>query len=260
MTPPQQEIYNQVLDSHVPIYKKQRIVKHNGYSLKESYMDPAARALQQKQMAELWSVITGTHAAMSEIETGKAQWLRANLVALLGETSKIAVFFKYLATLNRAKDILNSMGIETVMITGAVSAADREFAMEAMNDGTARVLLGTSRSCGYGINLLSIDKIVLAEVDWNQAIDAQTAARGSRPGNPNAVSVFRLVTPDSIETVADTIAAAKITLARLVLDDKIKARTVAHAAAVDKARTLTQDVTITSFNQRTAARAFHFQS
>lgn len=257
MTTEQELVYNEVKASHKDIYKKKRTVFHNGYKIRESYLDPIARALQQKQMAELWSILVGTHARMENVVTGKMDWLRDQLPALLRDGSKIAVFFKYRATLAQTLEILKDFGIKTVVIHGGVCAADRELAIASMNTGSAQVLLGTSRSCGYGINLLSIDKIVLAETDWNAAIDLQTAARGSRPGNPNPVTVYRLVTPGTIEAHADATASAKLTLSRLVLDDKIALRTKQHKAAAKAAESLGSKVV--SFDLRQLERGMIFQ-
>ena len=260
MTPEQETCYNLVKDSHEMIFKKQRKVKWQGSSYTESYLDPISRKRQQKQMAELWSVVVGTHPLMNSVETGKLSWFRNHLPNMLGQSGKIAIFFKYLETLKNTRILLENMGIECVTINGAVSAQDRNLAILAMNTGTARVLLGTSRSCGYGINLLSINKIILAEVDWNGSIDLQTAARGSRPGNPNAVTVYRMATPHSIEQHADTVASNKLTLSRLVLDDRLPKRDSSHAIALKKAHKLTmQSCEMESFDLRQQKRAVHFQ-
>ena len=120
------------------------------------------------------------------------------------------------------------------------------------------MLLGTSRACGYGINLLSINAIFLMESDWNIQVDEQTAARGSRPGNPNEVVVYRLVTPNSIETAIDDTASDKLVLARLVLRDHLRSRPDKERRAVAKATALTKRKhAITSFNERAVKRQMY---
>lgn len=258
MTKPQAELYARTEAGHQTVFKKQRAVQINGATVYESYMDPIGRALQQRQMAELWSVVNGTHAHMANVDTGKKVWLRTNFTKLVAG-GQIAVFFKYLATLRDAETLLDELGISSVVIDGSRSFAERQDALDAMNDKRVQVLLGTSRSCGYGINLLTVDKILLVEVDWNAAIDLQTAARGSRPGNPHQITVFRLVTPETIESMADETASAKITLARLVLDDRVRYQAELHTKATEAATDLLQQP-VTSFDMRASSAEFHFRT
>ena len=62
-----------------------------------------------------------------------------------------------------------------------------------------RILLMTARSCGLGLNLSAADTVIFVEMDWNPFVDAQAMDRAHRIGQTRPVTVFRLVTADTIE-------------------------------------------------------------
>lgn len=259
MSGEQSAVYKRLLATHKRCFKKTRKVRGaDGVEHSESFHSKKGQMLALKQQAELMSVINGRHPLMSCIPTGKMQFLRTFLTDATKD-SKIALFFKQKILLHEAHHFLVRCGLKCAVITGSVTGDKRQEAIDSMNNGDAQVLLGTSRSCGSGINLLSINAIFLMESDWNAQVDQQTAARGSRPGNPNPVTVYRLVTPDSIETAIDNTASDKLVLARLVLGDRLRSSTAKACEAVDKAVLLTKRKhLVTSFNERAHKRQFHF--
>lgn len=262
MTEGQKEIYQSVVDGHQQIFKSKR-KKHigGGKMVMEDFMTEGQRMLHLKQMAECVKVINGTHDMMSGIDTGKMVFFKEHLNDFLANGSKFACFFKQKALLKLVKTFLEEQRVPYVVITGDVAGDKRQQAIMAMNEGDARVLLGTSRAAGYGVNLLTINKIVILEGDWNAAIDIQTAARGSRPGNKEAVQVFRVVSPDTIEAAVDEVGSNKITLSRLIFHDVSEEQEEKHEASVSKAMdTLRNKRHITSFDQREHDREFHYGS
>jgi SNF2 family DNA or RNA helicase len=61
------------------------------------------------------------------------------------------------------------------------------------------ILLLTTRACGLGLNLSAADTVIFLEHDWNPAQDLQAMDRVHRIGQRHAVSVFRLLTTNTVE-------------------------------------------------------------
>ncbi|KAF7232846.1 hypothetical protein EG68_09768 [Paragonimus skrjabini miyazakii] len=80
------------------------------------------------------------------------------------------------------------------------------------SDSPERILLLSSRAGGMGLNLTGADHLILYDIDWNPANDAQALARIWRPGQSRPVRLYRLITADSLEERMFQRQAAKMAL------------------------------------------------
>jgi len=248
------------LRTHKRVFKRVRKIRGaDGMVHQELYHTKESQMIALKQQAELMSVLNGRHTLMANVPTGKMEYVREHLKAAT-EHDKIAIFFKQKVLLEKTRQILIQEGIEHVIITGAVSGDKRQEAIDSMNTGSARVMLGTSRACGYGINLTDVTSIWILEPDWNVQIDEQTAARADRPGNNHgAITVQHIVTKDTIETAIDNTASDKLVMARLVLGDQHRSRPGEAQDAVKRVSELTKrSHGVISYNERAGKRHMKF--
>jgi SNF2 family DNA or RNA helicase len=79
------------------------------------------------------------------------------------------------------------------------------------------IFLLSTRAGGLGINLTSADTVILYDSDWNPHADLQAQDRAHRYGQTNAVLVFRLITPGTVEVGMFNRAAAKRRLEQVVI-------------------------------------------
>ena len=61
------------------------------------------------------------------------------------------------------------------------------------------MFLLSTRAGGLGINLTSADTVIFYDSDWNPTNDAQAMDRAHRIGQTEQVTVYRLLTKDTIE-------------------------------------------------------------
>lgn len=61
------------------------------------------------------------------------------------------------------------------------------------------VFLLSTRAGGLGINLTAADTVIFYDSDWNPTMDQQAMDRAHRLGQTKTVTVYRLVTKNSIE-------------------------------------------------------------
>lgn len=81
-------------------------------------------------------------------------------------------------------------------IDGATDADTRKRYVDRFNDSNdprCRLFLISVKAGGLGINLCAANRIVLFDVSWNPAIDAQALFRSYRLGQTKPVYVYRLV-------------------------------------------------------------------
>ena len=74
----------------------------------------------------------------------------------------------------------------------------RDMVSDFQNNGVFAFLLST-RAGGLGINLTAADTVIFYDSDWNPTMDDQAMDRAHRLGQTRPVTVYRLVTVDSIE-------------------------------------------------------------
>jgi superfamily II DNA or RNA helicase len=115
-------------------------------------------------------------------------------------TRSVAIFTRHLDLLEwivRAVHLAHP-GVGVGIVHGAVNSQNREQAIKDFNSGQTRVLVLTTRSSCYGINL-RCQTIIIAELDWNAAVDEQATARAHRGDSICAVDIYFPLTKGSYE-------------------------------------------------------------
>jgi SNF2 family DNA or RNA helicase len=117
-----------------------------------------------------------------------------------GPTQSVAIFTRHIELLDWVVRAVNlaypTAGVG--IVHGAISSQKREEAITAFNECRTRVLVLTTRSSCYGINL-RCQTIIIAELDWNAAVDEQATARAHRGDSLCAVDIYFLLTKGSFE-------------------------------------------------------------
>jgi len=91
-------------------------------------------------------------------------------------------------------------GVTFLRLDGSVDATKRFDVARRFNaDPSISVLLLTTHVGGLGLNLTSADTVVFLEHDWNPQRDLQAMDRAHRLGQTRCVTVYRLLTRDTLE-------------------------------------------------------------
>lgn len=70
---------------------------------------------------------------------------------------------------------------------------------KAFNQGERDAFLISLKAGGVGLNLTGADTVILVDLWWNPAVEAQAIGRAHRMGQEETVEVYRLVTKGTIE-------------------------------------------------------------
>ena len=78
-------------------------------------------------------------------------------------------------------------------------AVRRDMINEFQTNPKVFVFLLSTRAGGLGVNLTGADTVIFYDNDWNPTMDAQATDRAHRIGQTKKVTVYRLLTEDTIE-------------------------------------------------------------
>jgi SNF2 family DNA or RNA helicase len=95
---------------------------------------------------------------------------------------------------------LSHAGVRCVKLDGSMSVEARDRVINAFRDDAAiTVFLISLKAGGSGLNLMAADTVIIYDPWWNPAVESQAVDRAHRIGQNRTVSVYRLVTENSVE-------------------------------------------------------------
>ena len=109
------------------------------------------------------------------------------------------VFSQFTKHLNLIREVLDERGISYQYIDGKTSPAQREKRVDAFQSGEGELFLISLKAGGTGLNLTAADYVVHIDPWWNPSVEDQATDRAHRIGQTRPVTVYRLVTQDTIE-------------------------------------------------------------
>jgi superfamily II DNA or RNA helicase len=124
---------------------------------------------------------------MKNGENPKAEWTLNKIIEALEKGGRIVVYASFINTgIGRVEEQLKKFGIGYNAIHGDVSRAERTKIINEYNSGKSPVLLITQAG-GQGIDLKETSDIILFDIVWNPANEAQIIGRGVRFGSHAAL-------------------------------------------------------------------------
>ncbi len=134
------------------------------------------------------------------------------------------VFSQYVDFLGMARESLDERGVRYEYLDGRTPAAARQARVDAFQEGSAPLFLISLKAGGFGLNLTAADYVIHLDPWWNPAVEAQATDRAHRIGQSRNVTVYRLVTKDTIEERIVELHAKKQRLARQLFDGTSRGR------------------------------------
>ncbi|PWW79811.1 hypothetical protein C7212DRAFT_355570 [Tuber magnatum] len=163
----------------------------------------------------------------SDSHSGKFRVLERLLLALKNTTDeKIVLVSNYTSTLNLLQNLLRSRGLSYLRLDGATPTNKRQELVDQFNrtnSTAAFAFLLSAKSGGAGLNLIGASRLVLFDLDWNPATDAQAMARIHRDGQKREVKIYRMLTTGCFDEKIYQRQLTKIGLADSVMDQKATA-------------------------------------
>ena len=150
--------------------------------------------------------------------SGKLDSLRDLLLQVAAGGHRVLIFSQFKGMLERIEQELPDLGLTSFKITGSTPAQDRQEMTKAFNQGERDVFLISLKAGGVGLNLTGADTVILVDLWWNPAVEAQAIGRAHRMGQEQMVEVYRLITKGTIEEKIQELQEQKKHLVSQVLD------------------------------------------
>ena len=133
--------------------------------------------------------------------SGKMMLLDQLLVKLRKDSHRVLIFSQMVKMLDILSDYLRLRGYQFQRLDGTIAAGPRRVAIDHFNAPNSEdfCFLLSTRAGGLGINLMTADTVVLFDSDWNPQADLQAMARAHRIGQTRPVSIYRLVSKETVE-------------------------------------------------------------
>jgi SWI/SNF-related matrix-associated actin-dependent regulator of chromatin subfamily A member 5 len=132
---------------------------------------------------------------------GKLSMVDKLLRKLKDRGSRVLIFTQMTRVLDILEDYMVMRGYQYCRIDGNTVHEDREESIDEFNrEGSEKFcFLLSTRAGGLGINLQTADVCILYDSDWNPQQDLQAQDRCHRLGQKKPVSVYRLVSENTVE-------------------------------------------------------------
>ena len=133
--------------------------------------------------------------------SGKMMLLDRLLTKLKRDNHRVLIFSQMVKMLDILGDYLQLRGYQFQRLDGTIAAAPRRMAIDHFNadDSNDFCFLLSTRAGGLGINLMTADTVIIFDSDWNPQADLQAMARAHRIGQKKPVSIYRLVSKETVE-------------------------------------------------------------
>ncbi len=147
-------------------------------------------------------------------------------IALFGEIvselmengHKALVFSQFVSFLGLIREYLDSRGIDYRYLDGSTPPAERKRQVDLFQAGHGDLFLISLKAGGLGLNLTAADYVIHMDPWWNPAVEDQASDRAHRIGQLHPVTVYRLVTQNTIEEKIIKLHQEKRDLAGSLLD------------------------------------------
>ncbi len=137
---------------------------------------------------------------------------------LLENNHRALVFSQFVDHLSLLRTYFQSQGIPFQYLDGSSSRASRIKSMEDFQKGVGDVFLISLKAGGSGLNLTGADYVLHMDPWWNPAVEDQASDRAYRMGQKHPVTIYRLITANTIEESISSLHARKRDLAGSILE------------------------------------------
>ncbi|MCK0437927.1 DEAD/DEAH box helicase [Gordonia alkaliphila] len=210
LSPKHRKLYDLVLNR-----ERQRIL-----GLLENWQDNRVQILQALTRMRQLSLHPGlVNEEFRTVSASKIDYLAEHLPILLDEGHSALVFSSFTGFLQLIAQALTDVGITFSYLDGSMSARKRQAEIDKFTGGETKVFLISLKAGGFGLNLTAADYCFVADPWWNPAAEAQAVDRAHRIGQERPVTVYRLVSAETIEERVIELQDRKRALFDALIDD-----------------------------------------
>lgn len=133
------------------------------------------------------------------LNSSKLELFGETLDELLENKHKALVFSQFVKHLAIIEEYLKKRGVAYYYLDGNTPSHIRQERIDAFQRGSGDVFLISLKAGGTGLNLTAADYVIHLDPWWNPAVEDQASDRAHRIGQQRPVTVYRLVTEDTVE-------------------------------------------------------------
>lgn len=132
-------------------------------------------------------------------ESGKMKAFFELVEEMKENNHRALVFSQFTSHLALFKEALDKEGVEYLYLDGSTPVAERGKLVKQFQTGNQLLFLISLKAGGLGLNLTAADFVVHLDPWWNPAIEDQASDRAYRIGQKRPVTVYRLISQNTIE-------------------------------------------------------------
>ena len=166
-------------------------------------------------------------------ESSKLQVFLELAEELYDNGHRALVFSQFVDFLGLVREQLDERKLGYLYLDGSTPKDTRQARVKAFQAGEAPLFLISLKAGGFGINLTAADYVIHLDPWWNPAVEAQATDRAHRIGQERPVTVYRLVTKDTIEERIVELHREKRAIADAVLDETASATDLTSEALLE---------------------------
>ncbi|KAI8352107.1 SNF2 family N-terminal domain-containing protein [Blakeslea trispora] len=147
------------------------------------------------------------------MDSGKVDQLKVLLPKFKKEGNKVLIFSQFTKMLDILELVMKTLGVSFLRLDGETKVMERQNLIDEFNENQdIQVFLLSTKAGGFGINLTSANIVILYDLDFNPQNDKQAEDRAHRVGQTKDVTIYKLITKDSIEEYILNMANIKLRL------------------------------------------------
>jgi SNF2-related domain/Helicase conserved C-terminal domain len=155
----------------------------------------------------------------ADSEASKLQAMLDLVLELRENQHRALVFSQYVDFLELVRQRLDEAEVTYQYLDGSTPRAQRAARVNAFQAGEGTLFLISLKAGGFGLNLTAADYVIHLDPWWNPAVEAQATDRAHRIGQDRPVTVYRLITKDTIEESIVALHKNKRALAEALLSE-----------------------------------------
>lgn len=134
-----------------------------------------------------------------KIPSSKLALLDSIVEELLENRHKALIFSQFVDHLALVRQLFDKKGITYQYLDGSTPIKARVKAIDSFQAGDGDFFLISLKAGGLGLNLTAADYVIHLDPWWNPAVEDQASDRAHRIGQTRPVTIYRLITTNTIE-------------------------------------------------------------
>ncbi|RWS03658.1 SWI/SNF-related matrix-associated actin-dependent regulator of chromatin subfamily A containing DEAD/H box 1-like isoform X1 [Dinothrombium tinctorium] len=133
-------------------------------------------------------------------ESGKFIFFDKKLPLFISQGKRLLIFSQFVMVLDIMEEYMKLRKYKYLRLDGSTKVSERLGLIDEFNDDeTIPIFLLSTKAGGLGINLTAADVVIIHDIDFNPYNDKQAEDRCHRVGQTKSVSVYRLISENTVE-------------------------------------------------------------